>query len=229
MKNYYQLRIKEKWKKANVKISKELRNIIHGYIMSDGHVDKHGKLFIQQCAQQRKFVEWLYDKLEPLRTNTPICSPIRVDKRTNTRTYSNTFNTRVLLAGFRAMWYKPYTDQNGNTKYKKCLPKSLPCFFDSTFITLWFAGDGTKMINQRGAKFEVTAFSPEERKQLQVLFKNKFNISVKINRAGRSKKGTEQWSLSINSGEYDKFRELITQMDLIPTLFSYKLHSVRNS
>jgi hypothetical protein len=227
MKNYNQLRIKKKWQ--NVKISKELRNIIHGYIMSDGHVSEEGNLVVDQSAQQRKFVEWLYDKLEPLRTNTPIRSNIRIDKRTNTKTYSNSFGTRSLLKGFRAIWYKPYTDQNGNTKYKKCLPKSLPCFFDSTFITLWFAGDGTKMLNQRGAKFEVTALSPEERKQLQVLFKNKFNISIKINRAGKSKKGTEQWTLSINSDEYDKFRELITQMDLIPTLFPYKLHSVHNS
>jgi hypothetical protein len=229
MEKYYQLRIKRKWETLNVKISKELRNIIHGYIMSDGYVNKDGYLQIDQSAQQIKFVQWLYDKLESLRTNTPISQVIRIDKRTNKKTYSNRFHTRNLLKGFHAMWYKPYTDQKGNTKYQKCLPTSFPCFFDSTFITLWFAGDGTKMINQRGAKLEVTSFSPEERKQLQVLFKKKFNISVKINRAGQSKSGKEQWSLCINSGEYEKFRELITQMDLIPTLFSYKLNSVRNS
>jgi hypothetical protein len=219
-----QIKIQKKWKKANVTISKELRDIIHGYIMSDGHVSLEGSLSIEHSKKQEKFVEWLYNQLQSLRTNTPIRKFTRLDKRTNTPTYSTGFTTRSLLQGFRAMWYTSSFDNEGKIKYRKCLPKNLHCFFNVAFVTLWFAGDGTKMLNQRGAKIEVTCFTPDERRQLQTLFKDKFDISTKINRAGKAKSGTEQWTLSILSGEYDKFRELITQMDLIPTLFSYKLH-----
>lgn len=226
MKN--QLKIKKKWTQSNIKISRTLRDIIHGYIMSDGYVNKNGALQVDQSKKQEKFVEWLYYELQSLRTNIPICTKTRIDKRSQNRTYSKSFQTRALLKGFRHMWYKPYTDDQGKIKYRKVLPKSLPCLFNTTFITLWFAGDGTKMHNQRGAKFEVTAFTPEERKKLKLLFKMKFDLSVQINRAGVTKNGTEQWTLSINAPEYDKFRDLITKMDLIPTLFPYKLHSVKN-
>ena len=230
-----QLKIKKKWTQSNIKISRTLRDIIHGYIMSDGYVNKNGALQVDQSNKQEKFVEWLYYELKSLRTNTPINSKTRIYKPSQdkalgsqTRTYSKFFQTRALLKGFRHMWYKSYTDQQGKIKYRKVLPKSLPCFFNTTFITLWFAGDGTKMHNQRGAKFEVTSFTPQERKKLQLLFKTKFDLSVQINRAGVTKNGTQQWTLSINAAEYDKFRDLITKMDLIPTLFPYKLHSVKN-
>ena len=79
------------------------------------------------------------------------------------------------------------------------------------------------MIGQRGAKFEVTSYTTQERKLLKNLFKQKFNISAKILRGGTTKKGNPQWTLAIPAGEYDKFRRLITQMDLIPTLFPHKL------
>lgn len=225
----HQKKLKKLYSKYKIKISRELRDIIHGYIMSDGYVNSYGTLAVEQSKQQEKFVEWLYQKMTLLRTDTPISSkePTRLDKRTNTKTYSRRFVTRNLLKGFRAMWYKPYTTSEGVVKYRKCLPKSLHCFFNTTFITLWFAGDGTKMIDQRGAKFEVTSLTPEERKRLQALFQEKFNISVKINRAGESTTGTPQWTLSINAPEYDKFRALITQMDLIQNLFPYKLHPMR--
>jgi hypothetical protein len=122
------------------------------------------------------------------------------------------------------MWYKLETDANGKTLRRKSLPKSIACFFNSTFVTLWFAGDGTKNTDYRAAKIEVTAFTPEDRRLLQDLFKSKFDITTKINKAGFSKSGTQQWVLQIPADEYDKFLDIITRIDLIPTLFPYKLH-----
>lgn len=75
-----------------------------------------------------------------------------------------------------------------------------------------------------GAKFEVTPFSSDERKTLQKLFKRKFNIEVKINKAGISRANNQQWTLNMNSSEYQRFRSLITQMDLIERYFPQKLH-----
>lgn len=218
--------------------------------MADGYVNKNGGLQVDQSDKQQKFVGWLYNQLKSLRTNTAINTKIRNDKRSQTQTYSKSFQTKAVLQGFRHMWYKPCLIPSGNTcsppkeigevqnpesllreprkiKYRKVLPKSLPCIFNATFLTLWFAGDGTKMHDQRGAKFEVTSLTAPERNQLKLLFKIKFDLSVQINRAGVNKNGTEQWTLCINAPEYDKFRDLITQMDLIPTLFSYKLHSAK--
>lgn len=225
MLNSEQLKICKKWNKAGVKISKELRDIIHGYIMSDGYLTPSGCLQVEQSKKQKQFVKWLYFKFKSLRTNSPIKNVSRKDSRTNKITYSQRFYTRTLLKGFRNMWYKPDENSKGVKKYKKCLPKNIKCFFNSTFVTLWFAGDGTKMIGQQGAKIEVTAFTSDERLILQTLFKQKFDISVNIVKAGRSKKGTEQWNIAINASEYNKFRQLITQMPLIPTLFPNKLYN----
>jgi hypothetical protein len=212
-------------KYKNLKISRQLRDIIHGYIMSDGYVQPSGNLTVDQSKKQTKFVMWLYDKFKSIRTDHPISDVVRVDSRTGIKSFSKRFNTKNLLHGFRNMWYKPYLDEKGNTKYLKSLPKSLDCFFSPEFISLWFAGDGTKIISSLGCKIEVTNFSPDERKRLQKLFKTKYNISAAINKAGKSSSGKEQWTISINSADYYKFKGLITQIDLIPTLFPNKLHS----
>lgn len=219
-----QKKINKKMKKYKVKISKQLRDIIHGYIMSDGYISKTSNLQVDQSLDQEKFVKWLYEKLKPLCTDHGPTVFTRLDKRTNKTTRSVAFNTRSLLYGFNSMWYKQETDANGETVRRKSLPKSIACFFNSTFVTLWFAGDGTKNKDYRAAKIEVTSFTPEERLLLQGLFKSKFDITTKINKAGVSKTGKQQWVLQIPANEYDKFRDLITEIDLIPTLFSYKLH-----
>ena len=213
----------QKPKKQNVKISKELRDIIHGYLASDGYLKPAGALTVDQSKAQEKFAEWLYEKLKPLRTDTPISQVTRIHPKTGKNTYSCRFNTQTLLKGFRAMWYPPYIDKNGTITLKKQLPKSLDCFFNATFLTLWFAGDGTKLGDSRGAKIEATAFTEAERLRLKVLFKKKFDIDVSINRAGKTEKGKIQWTINILSADYDKFRALITQMDLIPNLFPNKL------
>jgi hypothetical protein len=228
----------------DLKITRQIRDIIHGYIMSDGYVTNTGNLTVDQTIKQAKFVEWLFQKFETIRTDSPIRNVRRVDKRNNTVTFSARFNTRNLLHGFHSMWYKPslsfYEEEQNKMAglpsdsatpanlqpitYKKSLPKSIHCFFSPAFITIWFAGDGTKIIGSKGAKFEVTNFSPQDRQTLKILFKQKYNISACINRAGFSKTGAQQWTISINAGDYDKFKRLITQIDLIPTLFPHKLH-----
>jgi hypothetical protein len=205
-------------------LTDELRDIIHGYIMSDGHVTKYGSLYVEQSLKQEKFVLWLYEKLEPLRNKNPITEITHLDIRTNTKTYSKRFRTLSVLKEFRSLWYKPRLNDDGLIVFKKCLPVNISSFFSATFITLWYAGDGYKIPGHRGVKFEVTCFSIEERKILQSLFKEKYNIITSINRAGKSKAGTEQWALNIRACSYDTFHALITEIDLIPRLFPHKLH-----
>lgn len=208
-------RVRPLYKRYNLKISREVRDIIHGYIMSDGYVKKEGNLTVEQSIAQAKFVMWLYNKFEKLRTSKP---PTEVTKNRDGTTFSLNkslrFNTRNLLHGFHYMWYKPI----------KRLPKNIACFFSPLFISVWYAGDGTKIQTNLGAKFEVTCWTKEERLVLKKLFKQKYNIDVAINRAGQSKTGTEQWTLTINAPDYPKFKALITQYDLIPTLFAYKIY-----
>lgn len=211
-------------KKTNVRISKELRDIIHGYLMSDGYITNTNCLQVDQSIDQEKFVRWMYEKLKPLCTDNGPTKLTRSDKRTNKTTHSIRFYTKALLCGFNSMWYKVETDANGKKVRRKCLPKSIANFFNSTFVTLWFAGDGSKETDYRAAKIEVTAFTQEERLLLQKLFKSKFGINTRINKAGVSKAGTQQWVLQIPADQYDSFRALITEMDLIPTLFPHKLH-----
>lgn len=218
-----QIKIRNKWRKNQIKISQQLRDIIHGYIMSDGYVNQRGCLTVDQGVHQENFVEWLSKVFGEIRTDHEIQIVCRQRKGKNP-TYSKRFNTKSLLKGFHKMWYTPYTDINGKAGFKKRLPKSLNCFFNSTFLTLWFAGDGTKIIGSQGVKIEVTNYTPKERLRLKALFKQKFQIEAKINKAGRSKTGTEQWTININAEDYPKFRSLILKMDLIQNIFPHKLH-----
>ena len=216
-----------KWDKLNIKITREMRDIIHGYIMSDGYVEESGILTIDQGIDQEKFVKWLYGYLSPI-CKKPVgnASIIQVVERTrgNTATYSKRFFTKSVCKGFHKMWYKPFINNNGQTLFKKKLPNNISGFFSPIFLSVWFAGDGTKILGSLGAKYEVTAWSTEERLKLKELFLTKYQIDVNINRAGQSTRGNEQWTLNINSNNYAKFRSLITEISLIEKLFSYKLH-----
>lgn len=176
----------KKWKKLNIQISRELRDILHGYIMSNNWMN-------QSAKQKRIFIKWLYKKFQiPLKNTQDICE------------------------SFRGMWYKPRGNIHGK---RKSLPSTIACFFSIPFVTLWFAGNGTKITGQHSIKFEVTYWTPEERMLLKQLFKTQFNINGRILRAGVSK-----WILVIGSREYSKFRTIITQMDLIPRFFPQKLY-----
>ena len=217
-----QLRIKRKWEKSGLKISKQLRDIIHGYIMSDGYVNQRGILTIDQGKKQEKFVLWLESELKQIQSG-PIKEQIRVHPQTQKKTVSLRFSTKAVLHGFHAMWYQPY-QKDGSIRYKKKLPNSVRCFFNEQSIAVWFAGDGTKIVGSKGAKFEVTAFSVSERLALKKAFLTKFGIRTLIIKSGTSKKGRTQWVLKIPAQSYASFRDLITQTELIPNLFSYKLH-----
>lgn len=215
----------KKGENSTLKISRNLRDIIHGYVMSDGYINKGGSLTVDHGPAQRKFVEWLYNELESLRTSTPIREVKRTHSKTKRVSRSYRFATRAVLKGFCHMWYEPVVNEKtGKVQYRKRLPKSIDCFFNETFITLWFAGDGTKILDALGAKYEVTSCTVEERLKLQSLFQKKFEIKTNIISSGHSKKKTEQKALKIPAAEYGKFRECITKMDLIPNLFPYKLH-----
>lgn len=219
-----QIRIKKKWKNSEIRISKYLRDIIHGYMISDGYIPRNsGCLYVQHSNKQEKFVLWLYNKMKLIRTSYPIQTKIQIHSKTKKQTTKVCFNTRNILQGFRYMWYKDEIDEKTN-KYSKKLPNSIDGFFNETFISVWFAGNGTKIINSRGAKFEVTALSVQDRLKLKFLFLKKFNIKTQIISSGISSKGTSQWALKIPASEYSKFRKLIIKEDLIPTLFAYKLH-----
>lgn len=218
-----QLKIKKKWQTLDIKVSKQLRDIIHGYIMSDGYV-RNGILTIDQGEKQKRFVIWLYDKLQTIRTTSPIAEVARVHPKTKQNNRSFRFFTRALLHGFCHMWYTSFIDQYGVRKIKKNLPKNIDCFFNETFISVWFAGDGTKIVGSVGAKFEVTCFTVSERLKLKKLFLSRFNIKTQILLAGLSNKSNPQWVLKIPANEYPKFRNLITKIDLIPSVFPHKLH-----
>lgn len=218
-----QVKQRKKWEKSGMKISQKLRDIIHGYIMSDGYI-RNGILTVDQGEKQKNFVEWLYVELELIRTPKPIQEVQRIHPKTQKVNRSYRFLTQAVLQGYHHIWYKPIVDQTGVQKYQKRLPKSIDCFFNETFISLWFAGDGTKIIGSAGAKFEVTCFTPKERLKLKSLFFKKFGIQTQIISSGISSKGNPQWALKIPAEEYPKFRNLITKIDLIPKVFPYKLH-----
>lgn len=218
-----QLIIKQKWEKSGIKISKDVRDIIHGYVLSDGYI-RNGILTIDQSVKQKRFVMWLYNKLQPVRTSSLIKEVSRIHPNTKTNSRSLRFFTRAVLKGFQHMWYKPDLNKKGFLTYKKQLPKSLNCFFNETLVSVWYAGDGTKTVGSLGAKFEVSCFTVKERLTLKQLFWTKFAIKARIISSGISKKGNKLWALKIPAKDYLKFYVLMTKTDLIVNAFPYKLH-----
>lgn len=207
--------------KNRPEISAELNDIINGYLMGDGYINGNGSLQVDQGKNQKAFVEWLFEPMKILCTD--ICQIKPTYEKTTGKIKSYRFFTRAWLKDYHLMWYQP-VEQDGKIYSKKILPKNIEEMFTPLFITVWFACDGTKTKDYRGARFEVTAFSLEERLRLKQLFLEKYQIDVNIVRNGTSKKGTPLWALSIHSKEYDKFYQLITQNDLLLNYFSYKLH-----
>ena len=118
-----QLRIKQKWKKSGLRISKKLRDTIHGYIMSDGYVNVRGILTIEQSQKQKKFVLWLESELKQIQSSS-IKKQVRIHPKTQKETVSLRFYTKAVLHGFHSMWYSSYQNQHGFTRYKKKLPNN---------------------------------------------------------------------------------------------------------
>lgn len=188
-------------KQKTIFISEDLRAIINGYVMGDGHIKPQGTLTVDQGEKQLEFVEWSwFFVLKPICTET---SAVKLVTRTRNgkQTKSYRFNTRAVLQDYYSTWYRPVEGESPSVVKKK-LPTNIDDMFSPLFITVWFACDGTKIIGSRGAKFEVTSFSVEERHILKTLFKSKYNISVNILRSGRS-------------CTYDKFYNLITHINYI--------------
>lgn len=204
--------------KEPVVITPLQQQIINGYTMGDGFLSPDGSLTVDHGSDQEKFTYWMLEALRDLCTeNRKVSVPTRVRNGITHKSYR--FNTRNVLKEYRAIWYP---------EGKKRLPKTIETMFTPLFIAVWYACDGTRIQGSLGARFEVTAFTPEERKQLQELFSSRYNIKSVINRGGTSPAGKDLWSLCINAADYPKFHELVTRdTDLIETLFPQKLHSVK--
>jgi hypothetical protein len=225
-----QLKTKKFWDKHPKLITREIRDIIHGYMLSDGSIEPGGALQVMQSLAQEKWVQWMYEELKTLRTSTRAISHNTItDDRTGKETYSVRFNTRSFLKGFRSMWYVPdliRSTKTGQKNFRKVLPKSINAILCPNVLTLWYAGDGSKIRGSLGAKIEATAFTAEERLILQSVLLRKLQLDVKINKAGTSKSGTDQYTLNFNAATYLEFRKCTSKFDLIQRLFPYKLHPI---
>lgn len=222
-----------------VVLTGRMKEVVYGYVLSDGHIDSNGTLTVEQCVEQLKFVEWMGNEVLPLRAPTSVISKVYGKKNVKDPTTgivvkdpetgkalqesyhkSYRFFTKRILRTYRQIWYPKGT---------KIVPSELALCFTPLLISVWYAGDGTKIIESEGAKFEVTCFTVEDRLLLVRLFKQKHGIVAQINLNGFSKTGNQQYALVIREPEsYNKLRDLLTQDPLIPTLFPYKLWKKNN-
>ena len=72
----------------------------------------------------------------------------------------------------------------------KTLVASLLYFLNSTFLSVCFPSEGTKIINQRSTQYEIICFIPEKRLSLKGEFKTEFDLEAKTLGAGKSKAKT---------------------------------------
>nr|AAL34376.1 unknown [Lobochlamys segnis] len=207
-------------------ISKTLDQIINGYIMGDGHVRDVGNLTVEHGPHQRKFAEWLLAYMAPICIKNRELSKSYNDDNT---VKSYRFNTQNVLKNYHSNWYKVVEivkNKKGidKPKYKKHLPNNIQELFTPLFIAVWYACDGTATLTHVSGKFEVTAFTEEERAILKNLFLTKYDIKSQINRSGFSASGTPQYSLVIAANSFERFRRVISKdTTLIQDLLPYKL------
>ena len=78
-------------KNLKLEITDRQREILIGCILGDAHIQKLGKIIIEQSAKQEDYLLWKYSELKNLCYPAKPAKIIRIDKRNNKKYYSNVF------------------------------------------------------------------------------------------------------------------------------------------
>ncbi|OGZ85538.1 MAG: hypothetical protein A2401_02135 [Candidatus Staskawiczbacteria bacterium RIFOXYC1_FULL_38_18] len=182
-------------------ITDRQREILIGCILGDAHIQKLGKIIIEQSAKQEDYLLWKYSELKNLCYPAKPAKIIRTDKRNNKEYYSNVFYLRQYFREWRKVFYH---------ENKKVFPDNL--LLTPISVAVWYMDDGC--FSKEKSTISIEGFSEENRNKIQKAFYEQFGIETAI---GKSKK------LVIRKKSQSKFYDLIYPY-IIPSM-EYKIPS----
>ena len=198
-----------------MKMNDEIRSIIVGTLLGDGHLETQNdgrtwRLKIEHTMKQRQYVQWLYEYFSDWSNS----EPKEKQKVVKGKTYTNIWFQTRSHGEFR-FYGQQFYDGNG----KKHVPKIISKILTPLALAVWFMDDGSSKSRQHKALILNTqCFSKRELKLLSEVLLKKFDIEANL----RQQK--EGYQLIISRPA--KFIELIKPY-LLP-MFYYKLGTNSN-
>lgn len=188
----------------NLKLSSELREIIVGKLLGDGHLEtqnngKTWRLKIEHSIKQKEYVIHQYRLFSEW-----VKSPPKIIKKAN----SSNFGFQTISTG-KLRFYGQQFYKNG----KKVVPKLIKKFITSRVLAYWYSDDGSiKSQQSKGIIFNTQGFSLLEVRILCRILEEKFTLSC------WPRKQKEGWQIYVSGKSYSQARELIYPF-LIPEMF----------
>jgi len=157
--------------------------------------------------------------------NLPLQIKKTYDERTK-KTYSfASFDTFAFksLNELHTLFYRVATENDrskgrGNERFIKIIPINIADYLTPQALAFWFMDDGGFHIYSGNVVIATNGFTKEDTERLQEALKQKFNLKVKLQKAGPL---IEQYSLFFSKAETNKLRVLI-QPFMVPTMY-YKI------
>jgi len=192
------------------KIPSYQEQIIMGKILGDGHLETANhrtyRLKIEHSIKQKFYVDWLYEQLMNLASNSPKVKLQKVKDKIYKKCWFNTSYS----GSFRFYYQQFYL--NG----KKIAPKLIGRWLTPLTLAVWFMDDGSVKSKYHQAKIINTqAFDLTSLRRLQKALESNFEIKTKL------RKQKEGYQIYILANSTPRFKEVIGKYILEG--FKYKL------
>lgn len=195
----------------------ELRGTVIGMLLGDGYVEvkktsPRGRFVIKHSRKQGEYCKYKMERLSELvKVEYTISEGQYLDARTN-KIYQHTVGKTRTHRYFKKIRDLIYP--NGTKK----ITRNILDYLTPEGLSYWYMDDGYLMIQKRGkggcsrwSAFSTNSFSYEEHLIIKDYFKERWNIVVRINKAGKFKKtGKPMYIITINSTETKKLFEIIS-------------------
>jgi hypothetical protein len=184
------------------------QQIIIGFLLGDGHLERNGKfvrLKIDHSLKQKKYVWWKYKIFKDIVPSPPKTIQVS-DQRTNKVYQHCRFATQSLqiLEKFYDLFY---VDQS------KILPIKIKQLLKTPLsLAVWYMDDGARRTDCNALRLHTNSFTLEENKILQKVLLENFQIKTNIHKAGN-----KTYILYIPASQAQKFCNLVSPF-MLPSL-----------
>jgi hypothetical protein len=150
-------------------------SIILGSILGDAYIHKLGKICFEHTSKHKSYLLWKYTELQNL-TYPKVAQVERLDKRTNTKTFSYRFYLRQYFKNLRNIFY--------NDNDKKIIPSDLINWMNPLVLATWYMDDG-HLDKNKYPYFMTESFSIKDIEKLIYQLKILFSLDCKITSKNR--------------------------------------------
>lgn len=189
-------------KNLELRLTNRQMSIILGSILGDAYIHKLGKICFEQSLKQKDYLLWKYTELQNL-AYPKVAQVERLDKRTNTNTFSCRFYLRQYFKKLREIFY--------NKNNKKIIPSDLKNWMNPLVLATWYMDDG-HLDKNKYPYFMTESFSKYDIEKLIYQLKNLFSLDCKITSKNR---------ILVRNSSSKHFFKLIEPY--IHEIFKYKL------